>query len=178
MLQAIKCHLGLVSESSSHPGLPDAKNATDRIWIKKTLSDDSCSCLFFTSSQTHICPVSRYQCSLCHYSWGWLNQCSISVAQCQLMTIKCICIYYNWKTIIIDLKTCRQDTNRRCRALRKETPKHLRSPLQFVHCHLLPGFSNHNEPTLLMQQSQTHKGKTFAIIFDILELWLISFSLT
>lgn len=85
MLQAIKCHLGLVSESLCHPGLPDAKNAANRIWLKETLSDDGSSNLFSTSSQTHIYPVSRYTNAIC-VSWSWANQWSISVAQHQLQT--------------------------------------------------------------------------------------------
>jgi len=60
VLQAIKCHLGFLSESLCHPGLPDAKNAADRIWLKETLSVGGSFNLFSTSGQTHIYPVSRY----------------------------------------------------------------------------------------------------------------------
>ncbi len=170
-----------------HSGLPDAKNAADRIWLTEILSDNDSFYLFSTSSQTHISPVSRYQYNLCHYSWGWVKKkitvvdqisvvaniwvfstCSRQIYS-HILEHNMIYIYLQYITIFfllcIHFKTYKQHMDSRCRAHHKETLNHLRSCLQFVHCHLLPGFSNHNQTTLLMQQSQTHKGNAFAILY-------------
>ncbi len=102
----------------------------------------------------------------------WSNQCSCWVfSTCSRQIYSHILehnyIYPQYITVFfllcIRFKTYKQHMDSRCRAHHKETPNHLRSRLQFVHCHLLPGFSNHNQTTSLMHQSQIHKGNAFAI---------------